>query len=244
LTKDHDLYLALKGTKDSKSGEKILLGGLIKDVTKNSLEFELANYQGKELEQKQVLALIGTWQVDKNNQLIFKVSKEKSRHDILTFNNAWIINKHHRIFYKYEKASLFYKKKEIHAFVFTGYWNITKDNRLYYELEKDNNAGLKFKLGTAFFEKNRIKYKFTIGKGSKEQEIIIRGQWKISKDLGLTFEVDYGENEIKPISFGGQWDLSDDTTLNIKFKKGLEAKMIKFNLQSTIFKLYCYLYEK
>jgi len=225
ITDNHDLCLTLDAIKNTNSGNKIVLGGTIKDVTKNSLLFEVTEKQDNDNLITSTIALTGTWQADQYNKLIFKVQKENGRHDILTFNNTWIIDDNHRIAYEYEKANLILKSKETKRLVFKGYWNITDDNRLYYELDHDSKVGFTFNIGIAGFEKNRIKYKIMIGKNSEEKTVTIGGQWKISRDFGLTFEVDYGENEVKPISIGGQWDLSKQDSLSVKFNNGLEVKL-------------------
>ena len=64
-----------------------------------------------------------------------------------------------------------------------------------------------------------------IGKGSKERTVTIGGVWKVTKDMGLNFEVDYGQNEIKPISFGAELDLSDTDKLSYKLSNGAEIKL-------------------
>lgn len=225
LSDNHELCLTLNTTKDTGSGNKVVLDGTIRDVAKNSLLFEVAEKQDNENLLTEIIALTGTWQADRNNKLIFKVQKENGRNDILTFNNTWIIDDNHRIVYEYEKADLIRKKKETKRLVFKGYWNITNDYRLYYELDQESKSGFMFNVGAAEFEKNRIKYKIMIGKNSEEKNVTIGGEWKINRDFGLTFEVDYGENEIKPISIGGQWDLSKQDTLSVKMNSGLEVKI-------------------
>jgi len=182
LTDNHDLRLTIKATNDTKSGKKILLAGRISSTEKNSLNFIISKYNNVELEEKQILALTGTWSVDKYNKLIFSIKKENSEHDILTLNNKWILNKHHRIVYVYEKANLIYKKRETHEVTFKGYWKILKNSRLYYEFETGSDSGFSFKVGASTLEKNRIKYKITIGIGEEESILIINGQWHTTND--------------------------------------------------------------
>jgi hypothetical protein len=220
LTDDHDLCLKLNATKGSKSGDKIVISGLVKDVTKNSLEFEVTNQ-----ESANKIALQGTWQADKYNQLIFKVKKENSEHDILAFNNTWIINKNNRLIYKYEKAALITKKKQTHQITFKGYWKTTDTNRLYYEIDKKSGSYFDFKVGTAMFEKKRIKYKIMAGHNSTKHTLTITGNWRINPNFELSFEVDYGDNQIQPISFGGAIDLTDKDKVSFKLKNGLEIKL-------------------
>jgi len=225
LTDNHDLSLKLKASKDSNSGDRIVISGQIKDVSKNSLLFEVSEHSDGQKIKTSVLALTGTWQADAHNRLIFKVKKKKSQHDILTFTNTWVLGKHHRIIYKYEKADLIHKKKQRRELRFKGYWNLTRDNRLYYELDSQNGSGFDFKLGTAIFEKNRIKYKIMVGPNAKQETLALKGTWRITPDLGLRFGVDYGDNAIKELSFGADIKLSDDDTILFKIKNGGMLKL-------------------
>jgi hypothetical protein len=225
LTDNHNLCLTLDTSKNSKSGSKIILTGHIKDVTKNALLFEISNSQDLKGKHINIVSLKGTWQADTYNQLIFKIKKENSEHDILTFNSTWIINKHHRLIYSYEKADLITKKKRTYKLTFKGYWNMTKKSRMYYELDTENSTGFDFKMGPALLEKNRIKYKLLVGTNHKARTIRLAGQWSLNPKLGLTFTIDYGNNEIRQITIGAKINLSKKDTLSVKLADGAELKL-------------------
>ncbi len=223
LTKDHDLCLTFDGTQDTDFGDKVILEGTIKGVSANEISFEVTNRTDPDKVKTETVALSGVWEADENNKLIFKVKKESGRHDVLTFNNTWVIDEKNRIIYNYEKASLIFKKKEKTQLVFKGTWDITKENRLYYELSESSDSGFAFKVGTSVLEKNQIKGKIMVG--TNQSDITITGQWKVSKDVGLTFEVNYGDNQIKPIIFGGDIALNDKDKLSIKLGNGVDLKL-------------------
>lgn len=226
LTKDHDLCLTFDGTQDTDFGDKVILEGTIKGVSPNELSFEVTNRTDPDKIKTETVALSGVWKADENNKLILKIKKasqspsmassalahpsasESGRHDVLTFNNTWVIDEKNRIIYNYEKASLIFKKKEKTQLVFKGTWDITKENRLYYELSELSDSGFDFKVGTSVLEKNQIKGKIMVGK--EANDITITGQWRVSKEVGLTFEVNYGDNQFKPIIFGGDIQLNDN----------------------------------
>ncbi len=223
LTKDHELCLTFDGTQDTDFGDKVILEGTIKGVAANELSFEVTNRTDPDKIKTETVALSGVWEADENNKLIFKVKRESGRHDVLTFNNTWVIDDKNRIIYNYEKASLIFKKKEKTQLIFKGTWDITKENRLYYELGESSDSGFAFKVGTSVLEKNQIKGKIMVGK--EENDITITGQWKVSKDLGLTFEVNYDNNQFKPIIFGGDIQLNDKDKLSIKCGNGVDVKL-------------------
>ena len=240
LTPDHDLCLNLDASKDNGFGDKVVLSGKLKDATPNSLTFEVSHHEDTDKIETNIVELQGIWKADDHNKLIFKASKESGCNDVLTLNNTWIIDDKNRIIYNYEKASLIFKKKETHQLVFKGTWDITKENRLYYELGdstdlptsstatdslpgRPSTSGFEFSVGASVLEKNQVKAKIMIG--ATEKEISLTGQWKVSKDLGLTFEVDYGDNEFKPITFGGELQLNDKDKLTLKLGKGVDVKL-------------------
>ena len=220
----------MEASQDTSFGDKIRLEGTIKDTSPNELYFAVLRHTDTHKIVVDTLALQGTWQADEKNKLIFKVKKEVGPQDILTFNNTWIIDNNNRLIYEYEKADLVFKKKETYRLSFKGYWNITKDNRLYYELDNITFSGFEFKLGTSVLEKNQIKAKVKIG--TKEKEIIINGEWKISLTFGLTLEVGYGDNEVKSLVLGGEINLTAKDTLHVKLGKSLDIKLTQEMLDS------------
>jgi hypothetical protein len=223
LTTDHELCLTLDATQDTQFGDKIILSGRFNDVSPNILSFEASHHENHSKITSDIIALQGVWEADDNNKLIFKVKKESGRHDVLTFTNTWIMDDKNRIIYEYETASLVFKKKETHQLTFKGTWDIIKNNRLYYELSNLSGSGFDFRVGTSVLEKNQIKTKIMIG--SQNKDISISGQWKVSDEVGLTFDVTYDNGAVKGIVFGSEFQMSDKDKLSLKIGNGFEARL-------------------
>jgi hypothetical protein len=219
LTDDHDLLFKMDAVSDSVSGKKILIRGTLKAITKNSIQFEVSKKQGSST--SNVLKLSGIWNADAYNRLVFKVKKDDDRYDKLTLHNSWIIDKDHRITYSYIQSDKVSGVEVKHDLTLKGYWAVTSQHRLYYELDKTSGSGFDFMLGAAAFEKNKIKYKINLGTDNKRGTIELRGQWLITTDTKLSFELEYEKNNIKLVTFSGVRNISDTSSLSFKFKNGL-----------------------
>jgi hypothetical protein len=196
LTSNHDLSYVLEHTDDTKSGKTYKLSGKIKDVDANSLTFALDTKNPSTQDWEDTITLKGVWQADRFNRLVFNVKKESGPNDILTFKNTWTINKHHHLIYTYKRADLTRKHYKNHTLVFKGYWNIPDKRRVYYQLENQPNTGFEFSFGGAKLKKNRIKLKLMIGARPQTKTITLKGQWKVSPELGLGFDMEYENQKV------------------------------------------------
>ncbi len=231
LGKDHNLCLELNKWGRETLGDKLTLQGEIIDTSQNSIAVSLTTHTKENTESIYILQLKGAWQADENNRLTFRVQKEQGSEDILTFRGAWEINNQHQIIYQYEKAQLITKKKQIHTLIFQGYWDIKDKGRISYVLDARSDSVFEFKASAGIFKDKYIKYELGIGIGrSQEKRILtLAGQWKIKKNIGLTFEVEYENKEIYAITFGAEAKLTakDKISFELKDKKntGISAQL-------------------
>ena len=185
----------------------------------------------KQKDQKIVTSLAkltGTWQLDSTNQIIFQVRREQSQTNTLTFTGAWRVGKNNEVVYSYEQKDLKRKSTETHTFVFNGTWSISKDRQLAYSLGVDSNSRFDFKgafeTGPIYPKKGEIRYRAGIeikGKTSI-QAITLFGQWRLSRDLYLDFDIQYENGQRNTITFGGTYnfDPSHQVTVSLKSKSG------------------------
>lgn len=241
LTDNHDLRLTLDKESRQTFGDQITLQGEILDVNANSLLFAVTTTTLRQSQGKQnkastyVLNLGGSWKADKFNRLSFHVKKEKGMHDILTFNGAWEIDKNHQIIYEYEKARLIRKKREIHTLTFKGYWDIKDRFRISYVLGKNTDSVFSFQAGAGIFKEDYIKYEVGIGLADKREPVrrtvTLFGKWRLKKDVGLTFEIEYENKKLHAIVFGADAKLTDKDTVMFKLKNDIENKDIGVNVE-------------
>ncbi|MDP3791764.1 MAG: hypothetical protein Q8R38_06965 [Candidatus Omnitrophota bacterium] len=235
LTDDHKLRLKLDKLGRETFGDQITLQGEILDVDKNSILFALTTTTKEDTRTTYVLNISGSWKADEFNRLYFHVRKETGRYDILTFNGIWQINKDHQIVYQYEKARLIRKKRQTHTLIFKGYWDINKRMRISYILSKDTDSVFDFRTSAGIFKEDYIRYEIGVGLTARKnptiQTIKLFGEWKLKKDIGLIFEIEY-ENKVKSaIVFGADAKLTDKDTVSLRLKSDIKNKDIGINLE-------------
>lgn len=235
LTGDHELRLTLDKLGRETFGDQITLQGEILDANKESLLFAVTTATKEDTLSTYVLNLGGSWKADENNRLSFHVRKEGGKYDILTFSGVWEINKNNQIIYQYERSDLIRKKSQVHTLVFKGYWDIREKLRISYILSGDTDPAFTFNVGAGVFEEDFIKYELDIGLGTQVQPlartITLSGRWNLKKDVGLIFEIEYENKDIKAIVFGADAILTDKDTVIFKLKDNIENKDIGATLE-------------
>ncbi len=226
LDKNHDLRFTLDKWRRQTFGDQLTLKGDIADASKNSLLFAVTTRTKDNVRSVYTLKLKGAWQADEYNRLTFRVNKKGGRDDTLSFEGKWKVNKKHEIVYQYQKTQLKRKIKEIHTLIFKGCWEIKEKARLSYIIDKNSNSIFNFKTKLGIFKDRYIKYELGMGLSP----IILFGKWKIKKDKGLLFEIEYGDKKVRAITFGAEAKLTDRDTISFKLKNDLN-KDIGINLK-------------
>ena len=152
-----------------------------------------------------ILKLKGTWRANDYNELCFEVSLRKGPPEIYAFKGSWKLNNNQQIEYMSEDGR--------DRLTFKGYWNIFSANRLVYIFEGSSTSRFEFKVqleSTTFYpKKGEIRYRISVGLRQSRltapgQILIFYGEWKFGRDLGLTFQMDYGQGKIRAITFGAE----------------------------------------
>lgn len=236
LSDDHELRLTLDKLGRETFGDQITLEGEILDVNKDSLLFAVTTATKENTLTTYVLNLGGSWKADDFNRLSFHVRKEGGKYDILTFTGVWEINKNNQIIYQYEKSDLIRKKSRAHTLVFKGYWDIKERLRISYVLSAGTDSVFIFNTGVGVFKENFIKYELDVGLSAQARSIrrkalILSGRWNLKKDVGLIFEIEYENKNVKAIVFGADAVLTDKDTVLFKLKGDTENKDIGATLE-------------
>jgi len=229
LNKNHDLVLTLDKWRRQRVGDQLTLQGQIVAASANSISFSVTTRSRENIATRSILKLEGKWQADERNRLTFRVKKGEGKHDTLTFDGIWEVDKKHKIIYRYKKAQLLRKTVLEKTLIFEGSWDITKRNRLSYKLTLDGKSAFEFKTGLGFLVKDYIKYEFGIGVSDKEQPVkrtvTLYGKWKIKKNVGLLFEIEYEKGKAKAIVFGADAKLTKKNELKFKLKNELRKDL-------------------
>jgi len=227
LTKNHDLKLTLDKWRRQQVGDELTLQGEIIEAEANSLLFAVTTRTKENIASTHVLKLQGSWQADKHNRITFRVKKGRGRYDTLIFDGIWEVNRNHRIVYRYEKTQLKPQGKVRlkRILTFKGFWDITKRNRLSYKLSRDGKSAFDFQTSLGFLNKNYIKYEIGVGISGKKRPVkrilTLFGKWKIKKNIGLLFEIEYEKGKAKTIIFGANAKLAKRDNLEFKLKNKL-----------------------
>jgi hypothetical protein len=152
-----------------------------------------------------ILKLKGTWRANDDNELCFEVSTRKGPPETYTFKGSWKLNNNQQIEYVSEDGR--------DRLTFKGYWNISLANRLVYALEGSSTSRFEFKVQLEspilYPKKGEIRYRIGVGirqsrLSAPGQVLILYGEWKFGRNLGLTFQMDYGQGRVREIEFGAE----------------------------------------
>lgn len=238
LDENHNLIFTFDKWNNQVQGNRLILKSDLVSASGNELVFSV---ETKESAPSRVSSYLlkfgGIWQADKYNRLTFNVEKESGSADVLTLQGIWAVNKQHEIIYSYTRVLKGTKEKIENAIVLRGHWDIAEKNRLAYTLNHDIASELSFKVAFQEAEKNFLKYSIGIGAASRRKSIALFGTWKLDKDLGLMFEVEYEKGRIQEIMFGADCRWKDGYSLDFKLKNKLnEGLGIEIVLSKQIFK--------
>lgn len=219
LTKDHNLLFTLQRSFKQRSLETLLIKSNIVFAKENSLGLAIKTRTSKRKTTVRTLSLNGKWSMDNKNRINFNVEKALKKYDKFVFRGSWQVNKNNEIEYSYKG------KQKI---TFKGFWEVIDNHRIRYALSKDNRSGFEIKasLERAGFlgKKNLLIYKLGTrisGKRSKIKTIKIFGRWRLTRKVGLIFEVGYSKGRKNHLSFGAEVKLSkkDELVFLLKDKK-------------------------
>jgi len=152
-----------------------------------------------------ILKLKGTWSANVYNELVFEAAVRRGNPEKYTFKGAWKINKNQQIEYNCGEGP--------DVLIFKGHWKISLANKLVYIFEGSSTSRFEFKVQlespTLYPKKGEIRYRIGVGIRQSRltvpgQLLILYGEWKFGRNLGLTFQMDYGQGKVRAITFGAE----------------------------------------
>jgi len=215
LTTNHDLLFTVSRSRKQRYAEQLTLRGGIVSVDKNSLTFAVTTRQGNGTSFTRSLVLNGRWNMDADQRIVFSVRRDSRIDDDLIFASGWKITKANEIEYSYKRSGRTGKK--VRTLTFKGRWEFINDNRIRYKLSlKDNSAfELQAVLVRAGFlgKRSALIYKMgakAVGElaakngSSKIRYLKFFGEWKVTRNAGLLFEIRYSGKKTDLIAFGAK----------------------------------------
>jgi len=219
LDEHHDLvYRERKGKKEAR------LKGTLVAVEAGSLVFSSTIKEDEKKTVTGLFKLTGSWRVDPKNRIVFEVERGAGKTDRLTLKGAWELGPHYEILYTYKESRLKSRTKTTQTLTFKGHWDISERHRLAFQIEGDSDAVLRFRgafqTQSILAKEGEIRYQIGVEiEGRRQlQALTFFGKWKISRELELSFEIEYGEGAKRALTFGGTYFFRDDTALEVKLK--------------------------
>jgi len=196
LNEEHNLVLTLDKWNNQVEGNKLVLEADIIDADSRELVFTIGTKDGDGKERISMCKLIGIWQADPNNRLMFCVEKEKGGRDDLVFRGQWTVSKKHEIEYFYKKG----RRSELHGIRLLGHWDIAGNNCLSYILSEDSKSRFDFEVVLERVMRNSIEATIGIGVSPVKKKIVLAGKWNLGDGANITFGINYGGGKIYPIA--------------------------------------------
>lgn len=206
----------------------ITLKGEIISCESDKLIFQIKSTQKNGSSTIKLLKLSGIWGSNDYNQIFFSVTKKDSP-DILTFKGDWKLNSIQQITCIIEKTDLIKKTKHKNTLTFQGFWEINEEKRLTYIISKGTDSKFDFKAQietpNVYPKKGVIKYRIGMGVRKPKTEhtkiISLYGIWKISRKLGLTFDMEYEKGRINTVTFGTEVNFNKNNTVEFNLNDSL-----------------------
>ena len=231
LDNEHNLVLTLNKWGNQIAGNKLTIESEVIDAKGNMLSFALTSKDSEGNDHIYIVRLGGRWQADEYNRLSFNIEREKGITDRLTLQGAWEVNGQNEIIYTYEKSSRANVEKITKTITLKGYWDITEKHRIIYVLNKEIESEFDFKVSIGKPAERGLEYEIGVGAGLSKKTITLFGEWKVSKNLGLLFEMPYAEGKINTVIFGAWGKLDKNLNLEIRLENrvgedlGIDVKL-------------------
>jgi hypothetical protein len=152
-----------------------------------------------------ILKLKGIWRANDYNELCFDATLRKGQPETYTFKGSWKLNNNQQIVYSCGEGP--------DLLTFKGYWDISSASRLVYILEGSSTSRFEFKaqLESPVLYPKTGQIRYRIGMGVRKNRltsgvpiIILYGEWKLGRNLGLVFQMNYGQGRVSSIELGAE----------------------------------------
>jgi len=219
--------------------EEITFRGSLIAVEPDALMVSFTQGQTDQKVVRRIAALTGAWRLDSKNRIVFEAEKEGGKKDTLTFQGAWQVGKSNELVYRYIQQDLKTRRKLTRELTFKGFWGISDKSGLAYWLGTGSNGAFRFRgafqTGSILAKRGEIRYQagIEVNGRHKIREIILFGKWKLSRNLDLSFEIEYEDGKKKAIAFGGEYALDGNHRIMVNLKSqekkplGLELILTK-----------------
>lgn len=157
------------------------------------------------------LRLSGKWRVTPANEIEFAFTKPELRKRSISFGANWRVNDDNELELSLGRDRVALK----------GNWDIAGLNRLSYQIGRGTGQVMEFRasFGTKSLvaKKGELRYELGVGadRTRRTKRLTLFGKWRLSRALGLSFEIEYANGRKRAIRFGGEIHPSGDKTISV-----------------------------
>lgn len=218
LNKTHDLELVLRQAGAGTDEEILTLRGEVVSLSAEAFAFSLKTRNRRGQSTVSLLVLEGTLGSDQSNRLFFRLSQQ-GQPGVLTCEGNWRLNRSQQIEYVYRRSDSRRKVAATHTFIVSGVWEIASATRLRYLLTHGSGRYLEFRVQlespSLYPQKGVIKYRLGIGSRGPSRRsgrlLCLYGDWKLSRSLGVTFDMEYGKVGVHRLCFDARISFNSRT---------------------------------
>lgn len=209
LNENYCLELKLKDDQLFLADSSILtLKGKIISLEADEFTFELKTIDKSGLLHLGLIKLSGQLNNDEFNQIFFSVEKLEGT-DILFLGAGWRLNKNQEITFNLKRTPFKNKSDFSSLITISGFWRISQANNLTYFLSTASGNSFIFRCHlqtpSLYPKKGAIKYRLgagiSQGRRVKTKIISLYGTWKLSRGLGISFEMEYANGRLHSLEF-------------------------------------------
>src|SRR3989338_973850 len=237
LDNEHNLVLTLDKWGNQIAGNKLTVESELIDAKDNKLSFAVTSKDSENNTHIYIIKIGGRWQADEYNRLSFNIEKETGATDRITLRGAWEVNQQNELMYTYEKSVSGKKEKITKTLTLKGYWEIAGKHRIIYVLNKEIGSEFDFKVSVGKPAARGLEYELGVGARPSKKTITLFGEWKVSKKIGLLFEMPYEEGKVRSVILGGWGRLDKNHKLEIRLQNkigedlGIDVKLSRSLLE-------------
>lgn len=235
LSKNHQAVFTVIRSSGGASGDSFEICGDLIDAKGNALLVSLTTRRDDNTTTTYALELTGSWSVDNNNRLIFKLKRGRDSFDPMVFVAAWQLGVNNEIVYRYEKSQLKTRSKTFNTLILKGAWKLESKNSLNYEIDACPGQSLVFKASLSGCSADRVTYEIgTTASGHvkpRMRTISLFGSWRIKKGVGLYFDVTASSGRVSAISFSAEARITPKDTLLFTITDDIKNSDLRMQLE-------------
>ena len=206
LTPRHELRYRRRGPEAA-----VVLAGALVGTEPRGLTFHVTGESLSEELVGRTLTLRGRWQADARNRLTFLVERARGRSDRLTLRGGWALGPRQELRYQYQQDGPGARRDRVHTLTFAGAWALTAGRQLTYVMDAASDSTFRFRgafqTPSVLAKTGELRYQLGVEAAGRRrvQTLTVFGVWRLSRTLGVTFEIPCADGRVGTLRFGASY---------------------------------------